>query len=166
MQECRPPYTILRDDLKMCDDQSKMKKINQDHFNLFSGLHLRYKPCNLLVKVNYEVTEIDTEETDPARFTINFNYKDDQIKVIQMIRAYDLGALVGNVGGYIGLFLGYTLMMIPEILKRIGKFCADNSNIRTQVMQNNDSVVEKQIDIDRLRFQIRSLEKRIDEIQS
>ena len=83
-----------------------------------------------------------------------------------MIRAYDLGALVGNVGGYIGLFLGYTLMMIPEILKRIGKFCADNSNIRTQVMQNNDSVVEKQIDIDRLRFQIRSLEKRIDEIQS
>ena len=59
--ECRPPYTSLRDDLKMCDDQSKMKKINQDHFNLFSGLHLRYNPCNLLVKVNYEVTEIDTE---------------------------------------------------------------------------------------------------------
>ena len=164
--ECKPPYTSLRDDLKTCDDQSKLKKINQNHFKLFSGLHLGFKPCKLLVKVNYEVTEIDTEETDPASFTINFNYKDDQIKVIQMVRAYDLGALVGNVGGYIGLFLGYTLMMIPEILKRIGKFCADNSNIRTQVMQNNDSVVEKQIDIDRLRFQIRSLEKRIDEIQS
>ena len=164
--ECKPPYTSLRDDLKICDDQSKMKEINQNHSKLFSGLHLGFKPCNLLVKVNYEVTEIDTEETDPASFTINFNYKDDQIKVIQMVRAYDLGALVGNVGGYIGLFLGYTLMMIPEILKRIGQFCAENSNTRTQVMQNNDSVVEEQVDIDRLKFQIRSLEKRIDEIQS
>ena len=132
--KCKPPYTLLRDDLKICDDQSKMKEIHQKHFKLFSGLHLGYKPCNLLVKVNYEVTEIDTEETDPANFTINFNYKDDQIKVIQMVRAYDLGALVGNVGGYIGLFLGYTLMMIPEILRRLAKFCADDSNTRTQDM--------------------------------
>ena len=98
-----------------------MKEINQNHFKLFSGLHLGFKPCKLLVKVNYEVTEIDTEETDPASFTINFNYKDDQIKVIQMVRAYDLGALVGNVGGYIGLFLGFAIWQLPDGIKIIVK---------------------------------------------
>ena len=32
---------------------------------------------------------------------------------------YDFQVLVGNVGGLIGLFLGYALMMIPESIKLI-----------------------------------------------
>ena len=36
-----------------------------------------------------------------------------------MKRAYDIWVLVGNVGGYIGLFLGYSLMMFPELLRMI-----------------------------------------------
>ena len=36
-----------------------------------------------------------------------------------MIKAYDISALIGNVGGFIGLFLGYALMMIPDLLRTI-----------------------------------------------
>ena len=36
-----------------------------------------------------------------------------------MKKAYAVSALVGNVGGFIGLFLGYALLMFPELLKTI-----------------------------------------------
>ena len=38
-----------------------------------------------------------------------------------MVRAFDIPSLVGNLGGYIGMFLGYALMTIPQGLKEIGK---------------------------------------------
>ena len=36
-----------------------------------------------------------------------------------MKKAYDIWVLIGNVGGFIGLFLGYALMMFPGFLRGI-----------------------------------------------
>ena len=67
--------------------------------------------------MNYDVTEADLTETDPPFFTIKFNFKEDTMKVIQMVQAFSVESLIGNIGGYVGLFLGYALMMIPELLQ-------------------------------------------------
>ena len=34
-------------------------------------------------------------------------------------RAIDIQALVGNIGGYIGLFLGYSILQIPDFIALI-----------------------------------------------
>ena len=34
-------------------------------------------------------------------------------------REIDMQALIGNVGGYIGLCLGYTILQIPEYLQAV-----------------------------------------------
>ena len=34
--------------------------------------------------------------------------------------AFTLHTLVGNIGGYIGLFLGYAITMIPQSLRGLG----------------------------------------------
>ena len=44
-------------------------------------------------------------------------FKELTYKEIKLKKAYDFQVLVGNVGGLIGLFLGYALMMIPESIK-------------------------------------------------
>lgn len=132
--KCRPPYATSRSNLELCNKQTKMKRIKVNHFNHFSGLNLKHQPCNLMVKVNYEVTETDIsneEGTTFSSFTVNFNFKDDQVKVIQMVRRLSFWSMVGNVGGYVGMFLGYTLMMIPEQLKKFGSCCMSTSEARS-----------------------------------
>ena len=75
-------------------------------------------------KLNYEVSESDLEEAEPAYIEIDFWNRDLTYKEVKMICAFDTSALVGNVGGFIGLFLGYALVMIPGVLKTIGtKMC-------------------------------------------
>ena len=34
-------------------------------------------------------------------------------------RAMDWQALMGNVGGYVGTFLGYTILQIPNVLRKL-----------------------------------------------
>ena len=41
--------------------------------------------------------------------------------IIFYSRAIDIQALVGNIGGYIGLFLGYSILQIPDFIVVI--FC-------------------------------------------
>ena len=43
-------------------------------------------------------------------------YPSQEYKEIEQVRAYDVQSLVGNVGGYIGLFLGYALRELPTFL--------------------------------------------------
>ena len=45
-----------------------------------------------------------------------------QVYIIQKwlcFREIDMQALIGNVGGYIGLCLGYTILQIPEYLQAV-----------------------------------------------
>ena len=38
---------------------------------------------------------------------------------IKQIRAYSFSSLVGNVGGYMGLFLGYAILNFPSLLLKL-----------------------------------------------
>ena len=50
-------------------------------------------------------------------FVLNINFQARTFKEIKQVRAYNAQALVGNAGGYIGLFLGYTIRQMPEFLR-------------------------------------------------
>ena len=45
------------------------------------------------------------------------------------MRAYDIGSLVGDVGGYIGLFLGYALLNLPKFLRVLVNFGRDRGSM-------------------------------------
>ena len=52
-------------------------------------------------------------------FVLNINFQARTFKEIKQVRAYNAQTLVGNAGGYIGLFLGYTIREIPTFLRYI-----------------------------------------------
>ena len=65
-------------------------------------------------------------------FTMWVTHAKQIFRVTKQVRAYDVDSLVGNVGGYIGMFLGYALLNLPEFL-RIIFTCRKN-----HVMKNNN----------------------------
>ena len=50
-------------------------------------------------------------------FVLNINFQSQTFKEIKQVRAYNAQTLVGNAGGYIGLFLGYTIREIPSFIR-------------------------------------------------
>ena len=52
-------------------------------------------------------------------FVLHVNFKSHVFKEIKQIRAYNVQALIGNAGGYIGLFLGYTIKELPKLFQYV-----------------------------------------------
>ena len=114
---CRPPYTKSKPNLTMCTNSEQLKKIVNLQMQLWAGDDFRHLPCNGVEKLITGITESDEEETKDPYFTIALKIKDLTYKEIQMKKAYAISTLVGNIGGFIGLFLGYALLMFPDLVK-------------------------------------------------
>ena len=65
---------------------------------------------------------ISAQEDDSS--TVVFYFKNDRYKEIRDTRAFDIDGLLGNVGGYIGLFLGFAIWQLPDAIEFIkSKWC-------------------------------------------
>ena len=102
-EECRPPYVTTFQNL--CSNQTSLKNIRSKLVDLWNGVDPNHLPCNGMEKVNYEVTEYDLKEANPAYLELIFLHRELTYKEVKMIRAFDLAALVGNTGGGVGLVL-------------------------------------------------------------
>ena len=60
---------------------------------------------------------VDKENSDGV--SIRFEYIDDYYQEIEYLVDFDNESLISDLGGFIGIFLGYSLMQVPELL---GKF--------------------------------------------
>ena len=84
----------------------------------------------------------------------------------EQVRAYDLETLVANVGGYVGLFLGYAILQTPLFLLKI----YDMINIfATRIMQSskpkNNSSPKMIISGKRKGFEGKNLEENINSLK-
>ena len=53
----------------------------------------------------------------PGVFQVLLDFQGDTYMEITQTRAYDGQSLVGNAGGYIGLFLGVALIQLPTSIR-------------------------------------------------
>ena len=80
-----------------------------------SGLDFKEETFDEAVKfqgTRYEKSDI---------FHVMVNFQGATYMEITQSRAYDAQSLVGNAGGYVGLFLGVALIQIPSAIRMI--FC-------------------------------------------
>ena len=94
-----------------------MKRIGELHLSYFAFDNLDHIPCRRLEKLQFGATEYDVETSTTPTITIQLSYKDLTYKEIKKVRSYDTQTLIGNAGGYIGLFVGYALANFPDMLK-------------------------------------------------
>ena len=115
---CRPSYWKSKDlqtRLKNCTTKEELNGIFNAAVNIKTSSQ-HPPPCNQIEKIIYFFDEFNwlvdnwiseaTNETE-GMFEILLNFLDGTYMEIQHVKAYDGWSLVGNAGGYIGLFLGY-----------------------------------------------------------
>ena len=100
--KCRPPYLMEHTNYPICSTQEELARSK-------FGLEIRFKkgyvkPCLGMSKVDFQYTT-DSPELNDTWIGLGIVYP-EQMKIISQSQAVDIHSLVGNIGGYIGLFLG------------------------------------------------------------
>ena len=118
---CRPPYFNLGENLLPCTSQEELK---QCHSIILSqqglGNNMEHPPCRSLEKVDFDYFELDVPDRHPPSITISVVFVDETYREIARVKAFDMNALVGNIGGYVGIFVGYSLIMhFPDAIMKI-----------------------------------------------
>ena len=90
------------------------------------------KPCREIQNIisTAEETILSESEANDWNFPVpfisfEFHFKTGTFKVIQSVRAFDGESLIGNLGGYLGLFLGFSIWQAPEVIFKIMKKARD-----------------------------------------
>ena len=120
--QCKPP-NWKNAKYPVCTDKVSMKKayINEALLNDPSLLANVTGPCDQMKTVTFTVQDVPLSENDIDRNngTIYVVFKNTVYKEILHIQALDIESLVGNMGGYIGLFLGFAIWQVPDAIKII-----------------------------------------------
>ena len=103
-QGCRYPYLGWNFSLPLCNLSNKTQTSKLTYgkakvLTLSKTSHCS-KPCHRISKIRYDFGRYKL-----TSFTIFMKYP-EEIKVITQSKEVDIHSLIGNVGGYIGLFLG------------------------------------------------------------
>jgi hypothetical protein len=103
---CRAPYHKTYDTFPICNTVEQMKKSYLDMWSL--PLDYQLMPCQYMTTVPYRHSK--ELSFKPNSFTIIVTYPSN-VKTVKQSQAVDVHALIGNIGGYIGLFMGNSCLV-------------------------------------------------------
>ena len=91
----------------------------------FVNLTEHISPCQTIENLFFAYEQSETANIPPPFheikttkniFVVSLIFLSANYKEITHVQAFDAQSLVGNSEGYLGLFLGYALLQIPEFL--------------------------------------------------
>ena len=124
--KCTLPHWKMNSELPLCQKQ-QLTKIRIKLYQLRNN----NPPCQAIEKILYTYDETDglenfDETISETRkqlgirydisdiFQVMLTFQGSTYMEITQIRAYDGQSLIGNAGGYVGLFLGVALIQLPS----------------------------------------------------
>ena len=99
---CRAPYHNSSEPL--CNMTNKMREAKVEFHEIKNKYHPL--PCQEMSNIAFTVDVMaDRRKNGRSSPQIYIMYP-DKIKIISQVKSIDAHSLIGNIGGYIGLFLG------------------------------------------------------------
>ena len=115
---CIPPYwkATMHKTLNLvdCTTPQQLKdayRYSQDHKKLLPTYGTPCLDMFSSVTYNWLIGNIDEKWSN-----ISFTYKEKYYEEINYAQDFNLESFISNVGGFIGMFLGYSLMQLPDFL--------------------------------------------------
>ena len=134
---CQPSHWKLNLTSPKCLEKIKLRLLKLPSTKRVDEkfLEKRPPPCRQIKTINYSVNEIRgtkptqkgssgnaTKGFKKGRIYIKVRYQQNTFKYIKNVRAFNAESLIGNVGGYVGMCLGYTLLQLPNFFQ--AAYCA------------------------------------------
>ena len=150
--KCRPPYWNVAQDEEeapICQTKEELAKATKMFWDVFYGIKEVNIPCTEITNLDLEFEETEDYNSSENETKIAWYYRSNSYKEIRQMRAYTGMQLVGNVGGFFGLLLGYAIVQIPGLLltiyismkQNLSKLIKKTNKGRLTMVQNID--VEK-----------------------
>ena len=131
---CQPPHWEINKSFGKCITQDQIRAYNLPliywiprvpYLNFLQHLP---PPCSTILDITHEYSETKWNKEEFAGldanldlFEVNLEFPNPTYKEITQVKAYDEESFVGNVGGYIGMFLGISLLQFPELVNIVYK---------------------------------------------
>ena len=97
---CRAPYLNVDGAFPICNTDKQIKE-SKMFYGTVKTISFP-KPCHRISKIRYDY-EIEFPETGELRIDITYP---EELKIITQSKEVNIHSLIGNSGGYLGLFLG------------------------------------------------------------
>ena len=108
--KCRTPYQTSNKHL--CTTITGMENAKYNFDEMCSEYDK--EPCEEMSSIVFAVEELQTTDY-PKSLQLKYNYP-EKVKIIRQLKSVDLHALIGNIGGYIGLFLGMKYCILLNVI--------------------------------------------------
>ena len=128
---CVPPYWVDLSShdtkLRECSSTLQLKKVYELVKDMETTVSMYPASC-------WEMTVVSSiqfgSRTNPRFFELNINYLTESFQEIANQRDFSGEALWSGVGGLVGIFLGYSMMQIPDsLVTMIHKFAAKKAQL-------------------------------------
>ena len=124
--QCIPPFwknrLNVRSNLNECTTQETLRKIHNRTMLNKKMLKDFDKPCvEMFSSVIWSWLPLDAsleKKISSKIYPVKFIYLEKYYEEIEYSQAFNPESLISNLGGFIGIFLGYSLMQLPELLGR------------------------------------------------
>ena len=111
---CKPPHFSIDLDYPICSSKTGMRKTHIEKFDVPNLTFLKslVPPCDQVQAISYTPQGVKIENKSSPE--LMFIYNSGSYREIRHVRSFDVESLVGNIGGYIGMFLGFAFWQAPE----------------------------------------------------
>ena len=116
--KCLPPYWKNidhdNDEMNFCESIESFKEIQ----NMISSYKetLKDRSCTSMATL---VLQDKTFREDVTHITIKVSYMEQSYQETENIQDFSFESFFSSLGGFIGIFLGYSMLQIPELLNNI-----------------------------------------------
>ena len=148
---CRPMYWNKPTSHPTCKEKEKMKMFVDKFYERYFPIDTNHRdipPCLEVqyIKMSYKdlpPNTLDTRNNTSGGsqgnwFKIRLWYRSPTFMEIKQVKAYCFESVVGNGGGYVGLFLGYSLVQLPNLAKFLLSF------LHKRFGNNNDKLMRRE----------------------
>ena len=111
---CIAPYLKVDEPVPKCNSSSRFKDY-QFHYEIAGRLNYP-KDCVRMSEIRTSSSRRQKLESLAEKYRFGISYP-DEIKIISQSKEIDIHALIGNIGGYFGLFLGKNQKEVWQICR-------------------------------------------------
>ena len=117
---CIPPYwlDVVQPNLEFpeCISPKQLQEVYSHIQDWNSVIEDSAFPCvDMFNTVVWNWQSLD-EPGNSEAIQIRFNYQEQYYQELKYLPDFDLETFISNIGGFLGIFLGYSMMQFPELL--------------------------------------------------